>query len=136
MTFTRQIRFFVFALLFGCSASDAAVEPVWGKQPCDHCHMLLSDPHNAAQLVTLSGERLYFDDVGCMVERVARDTGSVAHMWVRDAHGTWIDAHRARFRTGVQTPMGYGMQVSDTGDLDFAQVQREIVRRRYAEKAP
>jgi nitrous oxide reductase accessory protein NosL len=129
-------RFLVCALLLGCSNAEAAVEPVWGKQPCDHCHMLLSDPQNAAQLVTKEGERLYFDDVGCMLERLAWRAGSVAHVWVRDANGSWIDAERAHYRSGANTPMGYGVQVSSDGALDFASAQREVGNRHSAERAP
>ena len=136
MTSKGPTHILLLALLLGCNAAEGAVEPVWGKQACDHCHMLLSDPSNAAQLVTPDGERMYFDDVGCMVERIARPGSSIAHLWVRDAHGTWIDAQRARYHAGVTTPMGYGVQVSEHGELDFRQLQREIAGKRYAEKAP
>ena len=138
MTSTRHIAWLLalLLLLLGCSTNQAAVDPVWGKQPCDHCHMLLSDPGTAAQLLSVDGERLYFDDVGCLVERIARDASSVGRIWVRDARGVWIDARRARYRTGARTPMGYGVQVSADGDLDFAAVQRELAHTPYAEQTP
>ncbi|HKP62666.1 MAG TPA: hypothetical protein VJV78_38285 [Polyangiales bacterium] len=115
--------------LLACSSSTTPSDPVWGKQPCDHCHMLLSEPRTAAQLVTIRGDRRYFDDVGCLVEHLATHGAEVARAWVRDARGQWVEAQRANYRGAEATPMGYGFVVDERGSIDFARVQREVARR-------
>jgi copper chaperone NosL len=95
--------------------------------------MLVSDPQTAAQLVTRAGERLHFDDVGCLVEHVAARVGLV---WVRDVRGQWVDAHRARYRGGESTPMGYGFVADERGSLDFTQLRREVAQRGIARSQP
>jgi hypothetical protein len=124
------------ALLAGCNADNTALEPVWGKQPCAHCHMLLSDPSNAGQLVTIAGERLYFDDVGCLVEQLLDEPGTVARAWVRDAGGHWVHASSARYERGLETPMGYGFAPRAAGSFEFADLQREVAQRRLARSGP
>lgn len=123
-------------VLVACSDATTATDPVWGKQPCAHCHMLVSDPATAAQLRTHTGERLHFDDVGCLVEHVAARGGEVDLAWVRDARGQWVNALRARYRSGASTPMGYGFVVDERGSLDFTRLQREIAQRGIARSAP
>src|SRR5690349_21779881 len=94
-------------LLLAISCEDAAraLEPVWGKQACAHCAMLLSDPRFAAQLTTTSGDRFFFDDPGCMASFVRDRRIFIRGMWVHDASGAWLDARSARFATGAASPM-------------------------------
>ena len=66
------------SLVSSCSRADDVVEPVWGKQPCAHCAMVLSDRRFGAQLLTVTGDRAYFDDVGCMVLYLEAHPGSPA----------------------------------------------------------
>jgi copper chaperone NosL len=133
---SRLIVLSVLAQLLGCAAADAPVDPVWGKQPCDHCHMLLSDPSSAAQIVTQHGDRLHFDDVGCMVEHLSSHASDVSRAWVRDAHGRWLAALHAHYRGGAATPMGYGIAADERGELDFKAVQRAIAQHELAGNAP
>jgi hypothetical protein len=87
-------------------AGDRPLEPVWGKQPCDHCAMLLDEPRFAAQAVTADGTRVYFDDVGCLAGWLDEHPAT-ARAWVR-AGDAWVPAAQARFASGARTPMGYG----------------------------
>jgi hypothetical protein len=58
---------FVFTLpLSACTASDGPVDPVWGKQPCAHCAMLVTEARFAGQALEKTGARHYFDDLGCL----------------------------------------------------------------------
>lgn len=125
------------ALMFAsaCRGTEGPIDPIWGKQPCAHCHMLLSDPTSAAQLLSSAGERSYFDDIGCLVEALLDQRGVVTGAWVRDAAGTWQNAARARYARGHHTPMGYGFVLLANGPLDFAHVQREIAEQRAARSA-
>lgn len=101
-----------------CRTSDAPVDPVWGKQPCSHCKMLVQDPRFAAQVITPQSERAYFDDVGCLVSYLAEHPNA-KDARVRDAAGRWVDARAARYRAGASTPMGFGFAVDASGPLDF-----------------
>ena len=103
------------ALVSACAKTDEPAEPVWGKEPCAHCAMIVGDRRYAAQLVAF-GERKYFDDIGCMVVWL-RDHGDKAERtWVRDVSGArWVDAKSARYMDGAQTPMDFGFETRDDG---------------------
>lgn len=93
----------------GCARTDVALDPVWGKEPCAHCRMLVGDKRYAAQ-VAGEAERRYFDDIGCMVLWLDAH-GPRARAWVRDATGqSWLDATRARYVAGARTPMDFGFE--------------------------
>ena len=105
-------------------------EPAWNKQPCAHCMMLLSDKHTAAQLTLASGEREYFDDVGCLVSWL-EDAKLDAHAsWVRSPDGTgWLSTDTAKFASGAITPMDFGFVAAQTG-ISFSELKTKIDRRR------
>lgn len=93
-----------------CEKLDAAADPVWGKEPCAHCAMLVGDRRYAAQAVT-SGERKFFDDVGCFVLWSEERPGRAQKAWVRDAVGTgWVEATSARYAKAARTPMDFGFE--------------------------
>jgi hypothetical protein len=117
------------ALLAACrDGADKPLEPVWGKQPCDHCAMLLDEPRFAGQLVTADGTRLYFDDVGCLAAWLREhETAASAAVWVHRGD-QWTPARDARFVAGPHTPMGYGFVAADAG-LDWPEVQRRLAAR-------
>src|SRR5262249_21348331 len=84
-------------------------DPVWGKQVCGHCAMLVSDPRYAAQVLLKNGERVYFDDVGCMAAWETEHAGTYTADWVHDHDGAaWLKASTAQYRHGAQTPMDWG----------------------------
>ena len=119
-----------FALaLVACEASDRPVDPVWGKQACGSCAMLVSEPPHAAQLVTADGTRVYFDDVGCLAAYLAERSLTPAKMWVRDSSGSWVDARTAKFKSGAKTPMDYGFAWAADGDANFAAVEAAAKKR-------
>lgn len=113
----------------GCSNADQPEEAVWGKQPCAHCKMVLSEPRHAAQGVTSGGERLHFDDLGCMLEYQRKQRAVLARAWVKSAEGAWIDARSARYAPGARTPMDYGYASNPAGELTLGDVERRIAAR-------
>lgn len=127
----RQAIFAMLALAACAGDDDAAVDPVWGKQPCAHCAMLVSAPMYAAQLVGPDGARAFFDDIGCMAA-YARERGIAARrLWVRDADtNRWIDARGARYSAGATTPMDFGFVARAGGEgVDFTTMEREVMKR-------
>ena len=128
----RSLLVLVLLWLAACTpAADAPAEPVWGKQACGHCAMLVTEQPPSAQLTLADGSRRFFDDVGCMVSFLERRHVKAQHLWVR--HGlSWVPAERARFQGGVTTPMDFGFIAADSG-VDWASVQaavREQTRQR------
>ena len=101
---------------FACQPSLGPSEPIWGKQACAHCMMLLSEPRSAAQAQLADGSHVFFDDFGCLAEWLARDSEVVRGTWVRAHAGKgWVEAERTRYATGQRTPMDYGLLPSDQG---------------------
>lgn len=117
-------------VLVACESASTPVDPVWGKEPCGSCAMLVSEPMHAAQLGTHEGKRVYFDDVGCMAAYVQERGIGPAKMWVRDSSGNWVDARGARFRSGARTPMDYGFVVAADGSFDFGSIEQAARARR------
>jgi hypothetical protein len=118
------------ALAVACQgASDPPKDPVWGKQPCSSCAMLVSDPRFAAQLLTDSGDRLYFDDVGCMAAFFIKRKTKGGQAWVRSNTGAWVQAGLAHFSNGAKTPMDYGFEFSASGSLGWEAVQTAVRQR-------
>ncbi|MBI2394152.1 MAG: hypothetical protein HYV09_31570 [Deltaproteobacteria bacterium] len=114
------------------SDEGRAIDPVWGKQPCAHCAMLVSERRAAAQLVDQSGERQYFDDIGCMAAW-AREHAEPKRMWVRAPNDDgWVDARTARYRTDAKTPMDYGFVAANEGvgwdDVRARAAARDVVK--------
>jgi copper chaperone NosL len=116
--------------LTACHGADAATDPVWGKQPCAHCAMVIGDRKYAAQLIAEDGTRAHFDDVGCMIAYVQSQKIVVQRSWVRAEDGdAWLDAARARYHAGARTPMDYGFGATATGNLGFEQVRQQVLAR-------
>jgi hypothetical protein len=108
---------FALLLVLACESGPLkAVDPVWGKQPCAHCAMLVSEKASAAQAVLESGERKFFDDVGCLVAWEAREQPKVKARWVRGpgAQG-WVDPSTTKFSGGNPTPMDFGFVAANDG---------------------
>lgn len=114
----------------GCENPDRPEDPVWGKQACGSCAMLVSDPTSAAELVTADGTRVFFDDVGCMPTYVRERNVSPKHMWVRSASGQWVDAKSARYRTGHKTPMDFGFVPAPDGSASYDDMAAAAEHRR------
>ncbi len=127
------IAFLFCAPLFACEEELGPVDPVWGKQPCAHCAMLVSEPPHAAQAITTGGARHYFDDIGCMALYAQGEPLQKA--WAREAaSGSWLDVERASFRAGAKTPMDFGFEVvAAGGELDWSAV-RGAVRERMKKR--
>lgn len=118
------------AWALACAKLDQPSDPVWGKEPCADCSMLVSERRFSAQLVH-DGERRYFDDVGCMVLWAEKHGGLPAHAWVHDGtSGPWAPARAARFAEGARTPMDYGLEVRADGALGWEEARDRVLAKR------
>lgn len=113
--------------LVACDSTPRPEEPIWGKQACAHCAMLVSERAPSAQALLADGHRKFFDDVGCMVAWQEREARAVKAQWVRGPNGEgWVDPSTAKFSSGNPTPMDFGFVAAAEG-VDFDAV-REAVR--------
>lgn len=124
-------RALLFLAVMSCAERPLeAVDPVWGKQQCAHCAMLVSAKPPAAQAITADGKRKHFDDLGCMVAWEDRESPKVAARWVRSPEGAgWLDPAAAHFVGGQATPMDSGFLPDPAGPFSFSDV-RAAVRER------
>jgi len=122
---TRVHRVLLLVLvLAACSGSLDPIDPVWGKQACESCRMLVSDPTYAAALADERGRRHYFDDIGCLdAYLVEHPRTKPRALWVR-VGARWMAAESARYTAGAASLMAYGFLAQETGALDFAGVRR------------
>jgi copper chaperone NosL len=119
-------------LVAACSESiDKPIEPVWGKQPCDHCAMILSDARFAAESASADGVRRYFDDIGCLMAYLREHPEAGARAWVRLGN-EWAPAASAHYHTGARSPMDYGL-IADANGLSFTQAQAWVEAKRKGE---
>jgi hypothetical protein len=109
--------------LLGCTSSLEPAEPVWGKEPCAHCMMLVSERAPSAQALLEGGQRKFFDDVGCMVLYVEREGVTPKAWWVRVGDG-WKRAEEARYAR-EHTPMDFGFVGASEG-VTFDEVKAAV----------
>jgi copper chaperone NosL len=97
--------------------------------------MVLSDRRFGAQLLTDGGDRLFFDDVGCMVLAIdARGLGA-SRAWVHDAEtGRWLDARAARYVSGAASPMDFGFEARATGGIAWTDLHARVTAKARRER--
>lgn len=66
---------------------------------------------------------MYFDDPGCMAAYLSHPKVAPQKAWVRDTKGNWIATDHARFSKGARTPMDYGFEFSETGELAWGAIE-------------
>jgi len=118
------------AAVAACKAPDAPAEPVWGKEPCAHCKMLVSDKRYAAQVIDDGGEHRFFDDIGCMVLWIEAHKPP-SRTWVREStSGAWLDARTARYVQGARTPMDFGFEARSGGEVAFEALRVAVLEKK------
>lgn len=89
------------------------------RDACYVCRMGLTDQRFNVQAINEFGEVRWYDDIGCLAEDLRAEEqwkqwkGSEVHYWIGDASkkneaSNWIDAEKAYYDYGKDTPMGYG----------------------------
>jgi len=133
------------ALLAGCGGDPGSgpVEVKWDRDGCERCRMVLSERRYSAQVREPERRIHLFDDLGCALiwldEQPWKEDPRV-ELWVADSDdGHWIDARRAFYTPGHNTPMDYGLGASEQAGpdaLDFEQARERIfeVERKYHQR--
>ena len=121
----RLLTFGAAAGLVTSCAVPGARPIAYGAEPCRHCHMTISDPRFAAELVTRKGMVLVFDDVGCLAAFVASGkvpASDIHSIWVNDflRPDSMLSARDAVYLKvdSLQTPMGSHLVALRNGDAE------------------
>jgi len=131
-------------LLAGCS-EDPPTGPVpikFGRDTCEFCRMIISDPRFASQIRGGPGHKAFkFDDIGEALVYLGlqswKDEADV-EIWVMDiAKGkSWLNAREAYFSPVGMSPMGfnYGATAEPRpGSMPFPEFQDKALKSKAAE---
>ena len=110
---TPHLVIVALALLSSACGAQAMGPPeiAVDRTACSHCGMYVSEPIYAAAYQVGDNDPRVFDDIGCMLDAVARETASPITIWLQDAAGSgWIDAENAFVvaSSRIRTPMNGG----------------------------
>jgi copper chaperone NosL len=98
-------------LATGCSTQSDEPEIVRDRTACSNCKMLISETHFAAAFRVGDVDQV-FDDIGCMLEKLADDPSlKPQQLWARDQlTDSWITADNGYYAYSpeLRTPMGFG----------------------------
>jgi len=117
---------------------QGAVPIVWDGEVCGNCKMHVGDPRFAAQLQTIEGDVLNFDDPGCLFDYVQSHEVSVHALYFRnhDADG-WLTESEVGFLPVDDSPMGYGIRAvpKDTPEAqDIAWAKARVIARPHHQR--
>ncbi|CEA03637.1 NosL [Metalysinibacillus saudimassiliensis] len=95
---------------------------------CQICQMTVAHQEFAGQIIEKNGDYEVFDDIGCLVEKLARDEqdeADVGAAFIKDAKtDEWINVFDATYLYDKEfwTPMNYGVLVfKDAADAEAYQ---------------
>lgn len=92
--------------------------------------MLVSDKRYAAEVVDDTGERRFFDDIGCLVLWMDGHKAP-ERAWARDSvAATWVDARTAKYMQGARTPMDFGFEARADGTITWDAVRAAVVAKK------
>jgi copper chaperone NosL len=100
-------------LVAACGQADGPPEIAYGRDICDRCGMIISEPRWAAAYRLPDGAEYKWDDVGALlVDAQQRGELEGATVWVHDFESeVWLDAPTATYVVGAAlvSPMAYGV---------------------------
>jgi hypothetical protein len=89
---------------------EGPVDVIWDSEVCRHCKMHVGDPRFGAQLQTVEGDVLNFDDPGCLFDYLASHEASVRALYFRNQRAdAWLRQDEVGFVAVEDSPMGYGL---------------------------
>lgn len=100
----------------GQSPPEGPVPVEWDDTACAECRMHVGDPRFAAQLQTVDGDVLNFDDPGCLLRYRAKNRPKVHAVYFHAHEGDeWLPEKTAAFLRVGETPMGFGLAAVPRG---------------------
>jgi hypothetical protein len=103
-------------LLRGEALPQGPVDLVYDHQTCAYCQMHVSEPAFAAEILTMQGEVLAFDDPGCLLLYLDEQRPQAHAIWFRHARrDRWISRDDVAFVRTDKSPMGFGVAAVERG---------------------
>lgn len=113
----------LFILLTACVEGEVKPsDPLWEREGCARCRMVISEKRFAVQRIFPNGEVHFYDDIVCAMKH-GHDHNE-GKLYVRPHDGNdWVPAEKATFESGLRTPMnsGFGAVKSD-GPVSFQEI--------------
>ena len=94
-------------------------EPIWERESCANCRMVLSEKRYAVQRILSSGDTHFYDDVNCAIKH--NHFHEEGRLYVRPyGDEKWVPAEEVKYQSGLRTPMnsGYGA-MKNGGDTSY-----------------
>ncbi len=120
-----QLSFLILIVVSACAKSADPNSPPdikYGYDTCRECGMSITGPPFCAALYDQNSNVLRFDDIGCMLTYLNKNSEPPKAIWVMDYYShKWIRAEKAIYiysKKGLETPMGYG--IAATSNLEKA----------------
>ena len=108
---------------------------VWDREVCEHCKMHIGDPRFAAQVQTVDGAVINFDDPGCLAEYLEGRPTELHAIYFRDHQGErWLSESETAFLPADDSPMGYGIRAVKAGTpqgRDWEWARKRALGRRH-----
>ena len=119
---------------------EGAVPIVWDSEVCTHCKMHVGDPRFAAQVQTVEGDVLNFDDPGCLFDYLDAHPRVVHALYFRNHESNgWLSAEEVGFLPVEDSPMGYGLRAVPSqaeGAHDIQWARTRVTQRPYDDGPP
>lgn len=123
----------------GCKPKKEGPEPIrWGREVCEICGMIISDPRYGAEVRGGPDKRLAkFDDIGDAVHWLDMQSWKSepdVEFWVMDSNNgeDWLDARVAYYHPDTVSPMDYGFAAvpsAEPGTLRFDDMVKSVMAR-------
>lgn len=114
----RKLIFLLFSFLIISCKNETEIKPseiFYGQDICERCKMIISEKDYSAQYILPSGKAMKFDDIGCMIHHIFKDSDGkdeILAIYVFDYNTKqWIDGEKAHYvwSNEIRTPMGHGI---------------------------
>lgn len=125
-----------------CGEDKGPVAIKLGRDVCEMCGMIISDPRFLTE-VRLADNKIHkFDDVGDAVNWLSaacKTPDDATEFWVIDSKNgkRWLDARKAFYRS-AETPMNYGfgaVEEATPDSISFEAMRAKTSRAKYACKS-
>lgn len=122
--------------LTACEKDKGPVAIKYGRETCEMCGMIISEPRYAAEVRVVADNKTHkFDDIGDAVNWLElQGVGLLGakEIWVMDGDNgkTWLDARRAFYRRG-RSPMNYNfaaVAAPREGAVDFMTMRKQALK--------
>ncbi len=124
-------------MLVGCNEPETGPGEIhFGRDICERCGMIITDPRYAAQIREPEGKLHKFDDIGDAVTWLNAKPWAMdpkTEIWVMD-NGTgtkWIEARSAHFIPGLMSPMAFGFgayEEAKENSMSFESMLKKVLK--------